>query len=75
MPLYDYACSTCGTFEVSQRISEPRLSACPTCGAPVQRLVSGAAFTLKGGGWYRDGYGASGGKPSGKGGEGGQSAA
>ena len=75
MPLYDYACPSCGTFEVSQRISEPRLSTCPTCSKPVQRLVSGGAFSLKGSGWYRDGYGAGGGSSSGKGGEGGQSAA
>lgn len=74
MPLYDYSCLTCGRFEVSQKMSEPRLSACPTCGAPVQRLISGGAFQLKGAGWYRDGYGAGPSKDKG-GGTGGQSAA
>ena len=45
MPLYEYApvsgkCKTChGRFEVSQRIAEPKLTACPTCGKAVERLV------------------------------------
>ena len=49
MPLYDYApksgkCAKCrGRFEVVQRISEPKLRKCPTCGKPVERLVSAAA--------------------------------
>jgi len=59
MPTYEYTCEACGkNWEVEQRISEPRLTDCPTCGEPkAKRLISGGNFMLKGGGWYADGYG------------------
>jgi len=62
MPTYEYACPSCGTFDKSQKISEPALTACPTCGQEVKRLISRSSFALKGGGWYSEGY-ASTGKP------------
>jgi len=39
MPHYDYRCSQCGKFTVYQGIKEKALSSCPTCGAPVHRLI------------------------------------
>lgn len=59
MPIYEYACNTCGhRFEVFQKMSDPAPSTCPSCGAEEPRkLVSAAAFVLKGGGWYKDHYG------------------
>jgi len=59
MPTYEYTCEACGkNWEVEQRISEPKLTDCPTCGEPkAKRLISGGNFMLKGGGWYADGYG------------------
>lgn len=59
MPIYEYACVPGNhKFEVFQKMSDPAPSSCPTCGAPeVRKLVSAAAFVLKGGGWYRDHYG------------------
>lgn len=57
MPRYEYQCQKCGLFEVNQRMSEPALSR-HTCGAPAERVISRTAFTLKGDGWYADGYGA-----------------
>lgn len=59
MPTYDYECQDCGhTFEISQRISEKALADCPVCQQPkLRRLITAAAFHLKGGGWYKDGYG------------------
>ena len=60
MPTYEYHCKKCAkTFEVFQKISEKPLSKCPTCGGKVKRLISAAAFALKGGGWYKDGYSSS----------------
>jgi putative FmdB family regulatory protein len=56
MPLYEYDCPKCGTFEVSQRITEPPLKK-HDCGQTVQRRISATTFSLKGSGWYRDGYG------------------
>ena len=63
MPTYEYSCTSCGTFDVEQRITEPALSTCDKCGGPVRRLISRSSFALRGGGWYADGYSA-GKKPS-----------
>src|SRR5689334_11464928 len=62
MPLYEYACDKCGhQFEARQRISEDPLKTCPACKADaLERLVSKTSFTLKGSGWYADGYGGGG---------------
>src|SRR5437868_843050 len=54
MPIYEYRCSSCGNeHEVLQKISEPRLTTCPTCGKDaLTKLISAAGFQLKGSGWY-----------------------
>ena len=58
MPWYEYACNDCGReLEVEQRISDDPLQTCPTCGSEgLERLVSRTSFSLKGSGWYADGY-------------------
>jgi len=56
MPIYEYSCGKCGTFEVNQSISEAPLERCPHCRAKVTKLISASAFHLKGGGWYADAY-------------------
>ncbi|MBL7661295.1 zinc ribbon domain-containing protein [bacterium] len=56
MPTYEYRCDKCGEFEFVQKISEDALKTCPTCGAKVERLLSGGAFHLKGSGWYKTDY-------------------
>lgn len=57
MPLYEYVCERCSSdFEKLMRLSDPT-PACPECGSDqVKKKVSAAAFALKGGGWYKDGY-------------------
>ena len=51
MLTYAYQCNKCGEFEHEQRITEPKLERCPTCGRKVARLVSGGqGFITKGGG-------------------------
>ena len=59
MPIYEYGCAECGyEFEEMQKFSEPPLQDCPQCEQPAaQRKISISAFHLKGGGWYKDGYG------------------
>jgi len=59
MPTYEYRCGGCGhEFEIEQRITADRLTDCPACEQPkLERLISASTFTLKGGGWYKDGYG------------------
>jgi putative FmdB family regulatory protein len=54
MPIYEYRCEACGHYlETLQKISDPPLTECHKCGKPaLKKLVSAAAFRLKGGGWY-----------------------
>ena len=58
MPLYEYQCKACSSrFELRQKFSDPPARKCPECGGEVSKLISGAAFALKGGGWAAEGYG------------------
>lgn len=54
MPFYEYECQSCKFYsEVMQKISDPPLRKCPSCGKnTLQKLVSAPNFRLKGGGWY-----------------------
>jgi putative FmdB family regulatory protein len=56
MPIYEYQCQKCGTFEVTQRITEKALGKCPTCKGKVKKLISNTSFQLKGTGWYITDY-------------------
>ncbi len=56
MPLYEYQCEKCGRFELILKFSDPALSACPTCGGPIQKLLSSPAIQFKGTGWYVTDY-------------------
>ncbi len=57
MPIYEYRCNDCGAeFEVSQGMDEEPLTTCKQCSGSVHRLISFTSFSLKGGGWYSDGY-------------------
>jgi putative FmdB family regulatory protein len=54
MPIYEYRCADCGfQEEYLQKVSEPPLTVCPSCGKPkFEKLLSAAGFQLKGSGWY-----------------------
>jgi putative FmdB family regulatory protein len=54
VPIYEYQCASCGErLEKLQKVSDEPLTQCPSCDKPaLQRLVSAAAFHLKGSGWY-----------------------
>jgi putative FmdB family regulatory protein len=57
MPIYEYKCDACGSeFEARQGMDDEPLSQCRECSGTVQRLISFTSFSLKGGGWYSDGY-------------------
>ena len=60
MPIYEYQCPKCGTFETTQRITDAPLRKCPTCKSKVDRIISHTSFVLKGSGWYVTDYGRSG---------------
>jgi putative FmdB family regulatory protein len=53
MPVYGYRCSHGHKFEVQQRITEPPLTQCPECGAPVTRVFYPVGIIFKGGGFYK----------------------
>ena len=56
MPIYEYACDSCGhEFEKLMKMSADA-PPCPECGSEVRKKVSAAGFILKGGGWYKDLY-------------------
>ena len=58
MPIYEYRCTGCGhTLETIQKLGDRPLSKCPECSGKLEKLVSRAAFQLKGGGWFSEGYG------------------
>ena len=54
MPIYEYRCEACGHQEEHlQKVSEPPVAVCPSCGkASYKKLLSAAGFQLKGSGWY-----------------------
>ena len=57
MPTYDYDCPNGHSFEAFQKMTDEPLSACPECGAPAQRKISGGAgFLFKGEGFYITDY-------------------
>jgi putative FmdB family regulatory protein len=69
MPIYEYNCQKCGTFEISQRITEKPLGKCPTCKGKVKKLISNTSFQLKGTGWYITDYARKGANGDAKGGD------
>jgi len=54
MPFYEYECQNCKFYtELMQKISDPPLEKCPSCGKKtMQKLISAPVFRLKGDGWY-----------------------
>ena len=54
MPIYAYRCTSCGhAKDVLQKISDPALTVCPSCGAATfAKQLTAAGFQLKGSGWY-----------------------
>lgn len=54
MPIYAYKCGSCGhAKDVLQKLSDPPLTVCPSCGAAAfGKQLTAAGFQLKGSGWY-----------------------
>jgi len=54
MPIYAYRCGECGhAKDVLQKMSDPVLTTCPSCGAEAfTKQLTAAGFQLKGSGWY-----------------------
>ena len=54
MPIYAYRCEACGfAKDVLQKISDPQLTVCLSCGKEsFKKKQTAAGFQLKGTGWY-----------------------
>ena len=54
MPIYAYKCESCGhAKDVLQKMSDPPLTVCPSCGqSAFAKQLTAAGFQLKGSGWY-----------------------
>lgn len=57
MPTYEYKREDGTTFEITQKMSDDRLTTCPTTGQPVKRMISGGGGVVyKGTGFYVTDY-------------------
>jgi putative FmdB family regulatory protein len=54
VPIYEYRCDSCAhELEKIQKMNDDMLVDCPECDEPaLKKLISAAAFRLKGSGWY-----------------------
>lgn len=54
MPIYAYRCEHCGfQKDALQKVSDPPLVDCPSCGQPrLAKQLTAAGFALRGSGWY-----------------------
>ncbi|MEJ6593337.1 MAG: zinc ribbon domain-containing protein [SAR86 cluster bacterium] len=54
MPIYEYQCEECqNRIEKLMKLSDEAPVICPKCSKPaLKKMVSAAAFRLKGSGWY-----------------------
>jgi len=57
MPIYEYRCENGHLFEVTQKMSDPPVTSCEECGAPVARVFHPVAVHFKGSGFYNTDYG------------------
>ena len=66
MPIYAYRCSSCGhAADVLQKMSDPVLTACPSCHAEtLVKQLTAPGFQLKGSGWYATDFKGGGCKPA-----------
>jgi len=71
VPIYEYRCPNGHTFEIFQKMADPPVETCVTCGAgPVEKLLFPVAVHFKGSGFYSTDYGRGGRQPAAKEGEG-----
>jgi putative FmdB family regulatory protein len=56
MPVYEFQCTKGDTITEEIVHMDTKEIRCPKCGAPAKKILSTCTFSLKGGGWYADGY-------------------
>lgn len=55
MPVYEFECPNGKVTEELVPMGTEEID-CPHCREKARRIISPCTFTLKGGGWYADGY-------------------
>ena len=58
MPFYEFECA-CGEITEELVSMGTEQTDCPKCGKKAKKIISACSFSLKGGGWYADGYASS----------------
>ena len=54
MPIYEYACKSCGQhLEIAQSFKDEALTTCPACGGPLRKVFGSIGIAFKGSGFYR----------------------
>lgn len=57
MPIYQYKCQGCLTIvELMQRINEPPLTECSSCGRELKKIIAPAGIIFKGSGFHVTDY-------------------
>jgi len=57
MPIYEYKCKKCQKlFEYLQKFSDDPIEECEQCSGQLEKQLSTTSFSLKGSGWFKDGY-------------------
>ena len=58
MPIYKFKCTECQhEFTLIRKMSDNSEVLCENCSSNLtNKLISKSSFTLKGNGWYKDGY-------------------
>ena len=57
MPIYQYRCEDCGHEQEKLTKFNAESPKCTCCEGQTKKLVSRSSFSLKGSGWFKDGYG------------------
>ena len=65
MPMYSYHCNECDeVYENMRSVAQRDVKLqCPACNELCERILDLSTFQLKGGGWFKDGYGSKKPKP------------
>jgi len=55
VPTYEYTCGSCDTkHDIVQKMTDPTLTECPSCGQPtLRKIFGGVGVVFKGSGFYR----------------------
>lgn len=56
MPIYEFKCPKDNTITEQFVTMDTEEVECPKCKGIAKKIISACTFSLKGGGWYADGY-------------------